>query len=1014
MKNRQNDTINIDSAVCDSPEHLKSRTFSDLTEYDFNSPCRHNISVANDTYLVVTCPERDWDTGGKYCSQLEDVDEAVNFSHLAIIEENDTRKHISTTLTYNPILRAMGSKGYWVGCNSSDGYFSWLNNHTVTGNNASWYNMPNKQADMNQCCILRLKQDDNSGIFKLDRLNCTERRPFICQLESNDTDLATNASQNDTAASMLTAPQRTKSALPNCGIENNNTSTNKSIASSDSTIKKEFTATQLTTLSRDTATHKPSTSYRGSFDDVISSMPARETLMRTSTTINNVENSNSTIKKEVTATQLTTLSRDTATHKPSTSYRGSFDDVISSMPARETLMRTSTTINNVENPDTSSDRGKTTTQWTTLSTTTPTQSLRNLERIKIPPEKVGHCAETLNDITSNAEQFEEDDLSQAVNVVWNILDGIEHGKQGGIMQADDVEDGTDEEVVRNLLQSVDNLFGVDTDVFVTGQKEHNVATRLIEAVERLSLDIRPENISATIETNNLAMTVADLNPATYRGLTFGFSDGETTFSVEDDMVVENEDVKSAIKLPPSLLDNVNGNLLTRIQFILYKTNSLFKAIDNSTPDGFSHVISASVGELEITKLTEPIEITLTHQKWKPLGTIRCVFWDVSLNDKNGGWSTEGCKVSSDSTKKPNMTVCECNHLTNFALLVDIYNNANDIDPTNQKALSIISLIGCAVSLLALAVTMATTIFCRKRKDKGTKILLNLCFALFMVLLLFLIGAIVMDYTTICMTTAVLLHYFLLAVMAWMALEATHMYLLLLVKVFETYISHFIIKLCVIGWGIPLLIVVVTLSVDVNNYGFHNGICWLSRYAFYGAFLTPFGLTLIFNTIIYCLVINQIYGLNSKALTADIRYSVTAQLRAAIGLMVLLGLTWMLAIFAIRDIASLVFQYLFAIFNSLQGLFIFIFHCALKKEVQNKWKEIFCKFRKDRYMAGRKRSFGMSTSKYHVSETVDTDLNIVSSTEEQPGQDCKRSGSFLSTFKPETEPTTTHECTINSD
>ena len=54
-----------------------------------------------------------------------------------------------------------------------------------------------------------------------------------------------------------------------------------------------------------------------------------------------------------------------------------------------------------------------------------------------------------------------------------------------------------------------------------------------------------------------------------------------------------------------------------------------------------------------------------------------------------------------------------------------------------------------------------------------------------------------------------------------------------------------------------------------------------------------------------------------------------------GVMVLFGLTWVLGVFTISE-ASLTFQILFAIFNSLQGFFIFVFFCLLSSEVRQLW------------------------------------------------------------------------------
>lgn len=54
---------------------------------------------------------------------------------------------------------------------------------------------------------------------------------------------------------------------------------------------------------------------------------------------------------------------------------------------------------------------------------------------------------------------------------------------------------------------------------------------------------------------------------------------------------------------------------------------------------------------------------------------------------------------------------------------------------------------------------------------------------------------------LCLSVAVLLHYFLLTSFTWMGLESIHMYIAL-VKVFNTYIRRYILKFCVVGWGEP--------------------------------------------------------------------------------------------------------------------------------------------------------------------------------------------------------------------
>lgn len=71
-------------------------------------------------------------------------------------------------------------------------------------------------------------------------------------------------------------------------------------------------------------------------------------------------------------------------------------------------------------------------------------------------------------------------------------------------------------------------------------------------------------------------------------------------------------------------------------------------------------------------------------------------------------------------------------------------------------------------------------------------------------------------------------------------------------------------------------------------------------------------------------------------------------------MVLLGLTWFFGAVAIGS-ARLLFQYLFCIFNSLQGLAIFWFHCVRQPEVRQCWADFL------RGRRGRQRRYTASTT-----------------------------------------------------
>ena len=61
----------------------------------------------------------------------------------------------------------------------------------------------------------------------------------------------------------------------------------------------------------------------------------------------------------------------------------------------------------------------------------------------------------------------------------------------------------------------------------------------------------------------------------------------------------------------------------------------------------------------------------------------------------------------------------------------------------------------------------------------------------------------------------------------------------------------------------------------------------------------------------------------------------AKVRIAAGCSILMGLTWVIGLFAVADLKFAV-QVLFCVFNSLQGFFIFIFYCARNQDVRKEW------------------------------------------------------------------------------
>uniref|UniRef100_A0A668TJE6 G-protein coupled receptors family 2 profile 2 domain-containing protein n=1 Tax=Oreochromis aureus TaxID=47969 RepID=A0A668TJE6_OREAU len=272
------------------------------------------------------------------------------------------------------------------------------------------------------------------------------------------------------------------------------------------------------------------------------------------------------------------------------------------------------------------------------------------------------------------------------------------------------------------------------------------------------------------------------------------------------------------------------------------------------------------------------------------------------------------------------------------------------DPKNAQILTFITYIGCGISAIFLAITLLTYLsFPKLLRDIPAKILVQLCLSLLFLNLVFLLDSWLASHnnTGLCICTAFFLHYFLLTSFTWAGLEALHMYLSI-VRVFTPYLSQYMLKFTLMGWGIPLVIVIIVISVDKNNYGVinygkhTNGTSDnFNNIAFYVGVVAYFLLIFILCMLAFIVVMVQLSRIKKQnPHNQSPKRSVMTDLRSVTGLVIILGLTWGFALFAWGPL-YLPFVYLFSIFNSLQGFFVFVFHCAIKENVRRQWRTYLC-------------------------------------------------------------------------
>ncbi|CAH7247397.1 Adgrd1 [Phodopus roborovskii] len=311
--------------------------------------------------------------------------------------------------------------------------------------------------------------------------------------------------------------------------------------------------------------------------------------------------------------------------------------------------------------------------------------------------------------------------------------------------------------------------------------------------------------------------------------------------------------------------------------------------------------------------------------------LYCAFLNFSTGE--GIWSSQGCALTEGNLTH---SVCRCTHLTNFAILMQVV--PLQLTHGHQVALSSISYVGCSLSVLCLAATLVTFAVLSSVstiRNQRYHIHANLSFAVLVAQVLLLISFRVEPGTVPCQVLAILLHYFFLSAFAWMLVEGLHLYSMV-IKVFGSEDSKHLYYYG-IGWGCPLLICIISISSSMDSYGTSDS-CWLSLGSgAIWAFVGPALLVIVVNIVILVAVtrvISHVSTDNYKIHGDPSAFKLTA--KAVAVLLPILGTSWVFGVLAVSD-RALVFQYMFAVLNSLQGLFIFLFHCLLNSEVRAAFK-----------------------------------------------------------------------------
>ncbi|XP_065327213.1 adhesion G protein-coupled receptor B2 isoform X15 [Pelmatolapia mariae] len=456
------------------------------------------------------------------------------------------------------------------------------------------------------------------------------------------------------------------------------------------------------------------------------------------------------------------------------------------------------------------------------------------------------------------------------------------------------------------------------------------------------------NLMVTIQREPVSAVSSDINfPMKGRR---GMKDWART--AEDKLYIPKE----VFTIPPEEQEaETESTMYYVIGAILYRTLGII--LPPAIPPA---VINSKILTVTIRPEPQPSE-PMVVVELSPLlnGTSdpQCVVWDYG-NPEAGAenWGTEGCQTLASTAVH---TKCLCSRISTYAVLAQQAKDP-DMGPTSMPSVPL--MVGCGISCTALLILLLIyAAFWRYIRSERSIILVNFCLSILASNLLILVGQSQTLSKGLCTVTAAFLHFFFLASFCWVLTEAWQSYLAVIGKMRSRLIRK---RFLCLGWGLPALVVAVSVGFTrARGYGTAS-YCWLSLeggllYAFVG----PAAVIVLVNMLIGIVVFNKLMSrdgisdkskkqragvpaearsrlllkcskcgvISSTAMSNSTASSAMASLWSSCVVLPLLALTWMSAVLAITDRRSTLFQVLFAVFDSVQGFVIITVHCAMRRE-----------------------------------------------------------------------------------
>ncbi|XP_017065647.1 adhesion G-protein coupled receptor G2 [Drosophila eugracilis] len=577
----------------------------------------------------------------------------------------------------------------------------------------------------------------------------------------------------------------------------------------------------------------------------------------------------------------------------------------------------------------------------------------NLLAVKNPPDMISQLSGLL---TQSQEKLAAADVFSISEIFDSLVKKPERKAEviGDLMKICQKVMSTDNETLR-----------ISADVNATNALLSNFEDYL----DSLSSKIFQNNISAfsnsaefnfqsvldmgvvVLKTSELSVFFVDPSVMNVTGMAIFSNTSEfkmlhSSDNVDDVRAMEN--LETAVFLPETLWRKLKQKGASYLVFKVYTRDALFvETKEELLRRPTSNVISITLPGVEDTRLPEKLPFFLrngnTNQTQSEGG---CGYWNYET------WLSDGISTCGsgcmDNSSHP-VILCHADHLTQFTFLLGVSKMQIGLDTyEDDHTLDIITNVGLILSLMGLFIIFLTAVIFKSfRTLASTKILLNLCTALGLQLLFFLVVSQSqlleqLGQTDLerCTLIGAVMQYLLLVVFSWMFIIGFLQYQRYVRVIGVNHPRHYILASAIVAWTLPLIPTLMVVFLDPDSYKPSNAtqnaavLCYPSGYGLSLGVILPIGLITVANAILVGYITWSVY----KALfTRDL---IIKQLGLFVLLFFLLGITWIFGLCTYFDFGR-IFAYLFCLTATLQGFVLFIYFIVFNKDNQRAWRSLCC-------------------------------------------------------------------------